>query len=57
MAAERGRCEYILGYLVSKGADINIKDNKGVNRYDCIADSRSVIISYCNTEEKGTVCY
>ena len=31
MAAERCRCEKILGYLVEKGADINIKDNKGVN--------------------------
>ena len=31
MAAERCRCETILGYLVERGADINIKDNKGVN--------------------------
>ena len=32
VAADKGRCEYILGYLVDNGADINIEDNKGVNR-------------------------
>ena len=31
VAAERGRCEKILGDLVDKGGDINTKDNKGVN--------------------------
>lgn len=31
VAAERCRCEQILGYLVEKEADINIQDNKGVN--------------------------
>ena len=31
MAAEKGRCEQILRYLVDKGADINIKDKNGVN--------------------------
>ena len=31
MAAEKGRCEHILGYLVGKGADVNIKDINGVN--------------------------
>ena len=31
MAAQKGRCEHILGYFVGKGADVNIKDNNGVN--------------------------
>ena len=31
MAAKKGRCKQILRYLVDKGADINIKDNNGVN--------------------------
>ena len=31
LAAEQGRFENILGYLLDKGADINIKDNDGVN--------------------------
>ena len=42
VAAERCRCEQILGYLVEKEADINIQDNKGVNIFqsDCTtADS------------------
>ena len=30
MAAKKGRFENILGYLIVKGADINIKDNDGV---------------------------
>ena len=30
MAAKKGR-EQILGYFVGKGADVNIKDNNGVN--------------------------
>ena len=32
VAAERGRCEEILGYLIDKGGDtsINIKDEDGV---------------------------
>ena len=33
MAAKKGRCESILVYLVDNGADINIKDNNGVNTY------------------------
>ena len=33
MAAKKGRCGNILGYLVGKGADINIKDSNGVNTY------------------------
>ena len=33
MAAKKGRCEQILGYLVGKEADINIKDKNGVNIY------------------------
>ena len=35
MAAEKGRCEQILGYLVGRGADINIKDKNGVNICHC----------------------
>lgn len=31
MAAKKGRCEQILGYLVGEGANVNIKDNNGVN--------------------------
>ena len=31
VAAEEGRYK-IMGYLVSKGADINVKDNKGVSK-------------------------
>ena len=31
MAAEKGRFENILGYLIDKGANINMKDNDGVN--------------------------
>ena len=31
MAAAKGRFENILGYLIGKGADINIKDSDGVN--------------------------
>ena len=30
MAAKKGRFENILGYLIGKGANINIKDNDGV---------------------------
>ena len=30
LAAEKGRFENILGYLLGKGAGINIKDNEGV---------------------------
>ena len=36
MAAKKGRCEQILKYLVVSGADINIKDNNGVNKYTSI---------------------
>ena len=35
MAAKKGRCENLLGYLVDKGADINIKDNNGVSICHC----------------------
>ena len=31
MAAKRG-CSYLVDYLIVKEADINIKDNKGVNK-------------------------
>ena len=32
VAAERGRCEEILGHLIAKGGDtINIKDEDGVS--------------------------
>ena len=31
MAAQKGRFEEILGSLIDKGADINMKDNNGVN--------------------------
>ena len=31
MAAKRG-CSYLVDYLVVKEADINIKDNEGVNK-------------------------
>ena len=31
LAAGKGRFENILSYLLDKGADINIKDNNGVN--------------------------
>ena len=31
MAAGKGRFDNILGYLLDKGADIDIKDNNGVN--------------------------
>ena len=30
LAAEKGRFENILGYLIDQGAGINIKDNEGV---------------------------
>ena len=45
MAAKKGRCEQILGYLVRKGADINIKDDNGVNICHCITKSRLVLLS------------
>ena len=46
MAAERYRCETILGYLVEKGADINIQDNKGVTIFqiDYTTESRLVLL-------------
>ena len=31
VAAERGRCEEILGYLLGKCDNINIKDDDGVS--------------------------
>ena len=31
MAAKRG-CSYLVEYLIGKETDINIKDNKGVNK-------------------------
>ena len=43
MAAKKGRCEQILGYLVGKEADINIKDKNGVNI--CTTKSRLVLFS------------
>jgi len=30
LAAKKGRFEKVLGYLIGKGADINIEDNEGV---------------------------
>ena len=44
MAAKKGRCEQILGYLVGKEADINIKDENGVNIYHCTNKSRLVLL-------------
>ena len=35
MAAIKGHCKQILGYLVARGADINIKDKNGVRIYHC----------------------
>ena len=45
MAAKKGRCEQILGYLVGKEADINIKDKNGVNICYCTTKSRLVLFS------------
>lgn len=55
VAAERYRCETILGYLVKKGARINIQDNKGVtifqidytteSRFNLIQSHSQVVVS------------
>ena len=41
VAAERGRCEEILGYLIDKGGDasINIKDEEGVSAMTTLAST------------------
>ena len=36
VAAERGRCEKIMGGLVSKGLDIDIRNSNGVRKYEYI---------------------
>ena len=46
MAAKKGRCEQILGYLVTRGADINIKDKNGVKIYHCRGE-RAIFINDC----------
>ena len=51
MAAEKGRCKQILGYLVHKGADINIKDNYGVN----ILEFEFVLFPVSEESYQGTI--
>ena len=46
MAAKKGRCEQILGYLVARGADINIKDKNGVRICHCRGE-RAMFINDC----------
>ena len=46
MAAEKGHCEQILGLFVGRGADINIKDNNGVNICHCKREM-AVFINDC----------
>ena len=52
-AAERGRCEEILGCLIAKAGDssINIKDDDEVSIYHVIIPGRNVtfIFFYCVT--------
>jgi len=45
LAAERAHMD-IVKYLVRKGADVNIKDDNGVNMHDYSNDTSTVDLSY-----------
>ena len=59
MAAERYRCETILGYLVKKGARINIQDNKGVTIFqiDYTTESRLVLLIQSHSQVAVSIHY
>ena len=44
MAVKKGRFENILGYLLGKGADINIKDINGVNTCHYTINNKVVLL-------------
>ena len=55
MAAQKGRFENILGYLVGKGADINIKDNDGVNTCHNTISNKVVLLIRIELSHSQTV--
>ena len=51
LAAERAHMD-IVKYLVRKGADVNIKDDNGVNIHDYSNDTSTVDLSYpCTVDD------